>query len=533
MRHTLVVASVLFAVVPPAVASPRAPVAATVRSARAPLAPARGPRTDIAPLCSGDYADEFSIVKPSVREFERDPANKYSYCLRTTAVYECLSYASDGSVRRTRTSVVAHGTGFAYRRANGDTFLLTNDHVATWPSVSGEDHPVEDVPAGCKLVNDSVKIVDDENDDYEANDVNLTRVVTDPGLDVAILKTKAPLKVIPYRIGRSAALQVGDAVTVHGFPLGAFAATNLGKVVNAYDHDTEKDWDHVDFVVDALLSPGNSGSPVMAVSCKTGEYELVGIYHAGYTRGSALNVVVGIDQVRELMMTLKRAPRVSDAARGTGGLGPEDRRVVEALVSPAGGTPLFPFGSLVASGRPLASGAIAFEVFSRGFPLHDERLLVIEDLPPARTGEANAAPGTPPAFGESGRVYFGNARGLRAWDRGALDAEAQAQLDRIVARLRAIAVATAHFRAADAASSKGHIRRRSIEHAIARQAETDKDAVQALTDLAERLGPKPGDKALAWREVLKPEAPEAQSDASDVSHSDAPVAAKTVKTEKK
>ena len=35
--------------------------------------------------------------------------------------------------------------------------------------------------------------------------------------------------------------------------------------------------DHVDFVVDALLSEGNSGSPVLAVSCKSRLMELVGV----------------------------------------------------------------------------------------------------------------------------------------------------------------------------------------------------------------------------------------------------------------
>ena len=33
-----------------------------------------------------------------------------------------------------------------------------------------------------------------------------------------------------------------------------------------HDHDDYGEWDHDDFVVDALLSAGNSGSPVLAVS---------------------------------------------------------------------------------------------------------------------------------------------------------------------------------------------------------------------------------------------------------------------------
>jgi serine protease Do len=191
--------------------------------------------------------------------------------------------------------------------------------------VTPDARTVDGVPAGCKRVSESLKIVDNENDAYEADDVPLTKVVADPALDAAVLRAKGALPVLPWKIGRSAALHERDAVEVRGFPLGAFHAINVGKVVSAFQHDDEGAWDHDDFVVDALLSNGNSGSPVLAASCKTGELELVGIYHAGYLLGSALNVVVGIDQLRDLMTTLKRTPRshgdgavaLDDAARAT------------------------------------------------------------------------------------------------------------------------------------------------------------------------------------------------------------------------
>ena len=56
-----------------------------------------------------------------------------------------------------------------------------------------------------------------------------------------------------------------QAVQVRGFPLGLIRAVNTGKVVNPYDLDQEQGWNHVDFVTDALLSEGNSGSPVLAL----------------------------------------------------------------------------------------------------------------------------------------------------------------------------------------------------------------------------------------------------------------------------
>ena len=60
-------------------------------------------------------------------------------------------------------------------------------------------------------------------------------------------------------------------------------------MLNPLTVDSERGWNHADFVVDALLNAGNSGSPVFAVSCRTSEPELVGIYHAGYTDAATLN----------------------------------------------------------------------------------------------------------------------------------------------------------------------------------------------------------------------------------------------------
>ena len=258
---------------------------------------------------AGSYADDFLALSARTRNYDDHPESVFSYCARNAAVYECLSYAADGTIRRNRQRSVLHGTAFAYQRQAKETLLLTNDHVAVWPSVTDSGHVVDGVPTGCKLVSQALALVDNEHDDYPRDDVPVSVVVTDPQLDVAILRAHAPLQVMPWKVGRSAALRERNVVEVRGFPLGAFRATNIGKVVSAHDHDDYGDWDHDDFVIDALLSSGNSGSSVLAVSRATGEYELVGIFHAGYSQRSALNVVIGIDQVRDLMTTLKRSAR--------------------------------------------------------------------------------------------------------------------------------------------------------------------------------------------------------------------------------
>src|SRR5438874_2065973 len=160
--------------------------------------------------------------------------------------------------------------------------------------------------------------------------------------DIAIVKAHKLLPLMPFRFGRSSALRPGNLAQVRGFPLGAFSAVSVGKVVNPYTEDTEKGWSHSDFVIDALLSAGNSGSPVFAVSCRTSEPELVGVFHAGYAEAAALNVVVAIDQLREELETL-RLPRRNAGLRSE--ITAQDRdRVVKHLAADRSHALTFPFG---------------------------------------------------------------------------------------------------------------------------------------------------------------------------------------------
>jgi hypothetical protein len=389
------------------------------------------------------------------------------------------------------------GPPSASARQNGDTLLLANDHVAEWPAVTDDDHPVDGVPTGCKRVSDELKIVDNEADAYAPGDIPLQRVVADPTLDVAVLKAHTALQLMPWKIGRSAAVQERNVVEVRGLPLGAFEATNAGKVISAYNHDTQGDWDHVDFVTDALLSPGNSGSPVLAVSCKTGEFELVGIDHACYVDGSALILVVGVDQLRGLMTTLKRSPRPKDV------LPRLDASRRAALLAAAQSTPepYFPFGPLAAAARVRSDGAVLFEVMPKGFPLEAGPLVVLEDLPPR--GEE---------FGRLGRASFGNAGGLKAYSRGEADGETQGRLVSMLDGLRRDALAEADYQEAarEGDSSRAHFdemssRRSALEKLLAQQQELAQDAA----DLADRLAPQPPDtgERLAELCALPPSTP--------------------------
>ncbi len=455
--------------------SPWLSLASVLASSLAQAEPSASPPP--APYCSGEYADDLSQLGSRAKEPERQPT---SVRARTPGDYECHSATTDGTVRRQKRRATTHGTAFAYRQQGGDTLLLTNDHVAEWPAVTDEQHKVEGVPLGCKRVSDTLRLVDNESDDYDLDDIVLQRVAADPQLDAAVLRAKAALPLLPWKVGRSSALRERNVVEVRGFPLGAFRATNMGKVISAYDHDDYHEWDHDDFVIDALLSPGNSGSPVLARSCKSGELELVGIYHAGYSEGSALNVVVGIDQIRELMYTLKRTTRSHGEVALTLDA-PARRQLTEAARGST--SPFFPLGPLTAEVRVRADQALVFQVYPREFPRHTSPLFAYEDLPSLTAG----------GFGVTGRIWFGGDSGLRPYRVAELDAESQATVGHLVEALRRDSLAFFDWRRRkrEPARSRADFDRLArLERTLDRIADSRRDLAVAAADAADRLAPK-------------------------------------------
>jgi len=437
--------------------------------------------------CRGAYAPDLSALSAHARDLEAHGPS-FSYAVRTTATYECVAYAPDGTLRHSRHGATAYGTAFGLRRDGSGTLLVTNDHVASWPAVTDGEHAVEDVPSGCKRVREALSIVDNDHDHYAADDIPLTRVVDDPQLDLAVLRARTKLEIIPWKIGRSSGLAARDVVEVKGFPLGEFRATNIGKVVSPHDHDDYGDWDHDDFIIDALLSEGNSGSPVLAVSCATGEFELVGVFHAAYAEGSALNVVIAIDQARELLTTLKRTPRprpgppVLDAAA---------RARIAEVARGAADPPYFEIGAVVGSVRARKDGTLVFALFSPDFPKRSQPWLVVEDLP---------APGG--GFGRLGGAYLGGGAGLHRFVPASADDRALVHRALEALRLDALAEFDLRRSAATANTSREAFerharRRRSLDRALA----TQHDLVQAVGDLAGRVSAKSTGPALTLAQV--------------------------------
>ncbi|MFL5311020.1 MAG: serine protease [Myxococcales bacterium] len=354
-------------------AAPVQPAKSRVK--KAPVAPPAAAAPQKQPLCEGDYADAIpAAVASQVLDGVRE---QFVFSIRNTATYEHVYYGRDGKLRRGFVRSVVHGTGFAYRARDGETLIATNQHVAERPEVTDDEHAVDGVPPGSKKVREQLKIVRSEDDDYEPGHLPLTKVLSDAAADIAIVKAHKLLPLMPFRFGRSSALRPGNLVQVRGFPLGAFSALSVGKVVNPYTEDTEKGWSHSDFVIDALLSAGNSGSPVFAVSCRTSEPELVGVFHAGYTDAAALNVVVGIDQLREELDTLK-VPRRDGGLRSE--ITAQDRdRMVKDLFAEQSRALTFPFGGRAVFVQLVDPGTLRFAVLDDDYPMVTHEALALVD----------------------------------------------------------------------------------------------------------------------------------------------------------
>jgi serine protease Do len=339
-----------------------------------------------AAVCPGRYADTLSVMRAAARLREARPDADWVYCLRATAIYEQLSYGRGGRLRRQYLRKVRHGTGFAYRQRGAEWLVVTNHHLIEFPEVTGEGVELEGVPPGARRLRIEIRIVSSEAEPDGPGLPLLSEVVSVPTLDVSVLASSRPLHLLPYRFGRSGDLRVGDAVLARGYPLGAFPAANSGKVIGVGQRDLERSWDHEDFAVDALLNLGSSGSPVFAISCATGEPELVGIYHAGYRGAQGLNVVVAIDQLRSVLDELRPSSRVATAPPPA--LDPAALRAVLA-----GGPLTIPFGGRVV--RVERQGdTLRFELLDPAFPLSARSGVAVVDGPGERPAEGGrgAAP---------------------------------------------------------------------------------------------------------------------------------------------
>jgi serine protease Do len=120
---------------------------------------------------------------------------------------------------------------------------------------------------------------------------------------------------------------------------------------------------------------------VLAVSCATGEPELVGIYHAGYKGAQGLNVVVGIDQVRGVLEDLRASPATSPRAS------PARTRPRRAAL--AKGPIVMPFGGRAVRVEA-AGGGTRFSLLDASYPLSTRVELAVIDTGALARGGSGA-----------------------------------------------------------------------------------------------------------------------------------------------
>src|SRR5207245_3755064 len=119
------------------------------------------------------------------------------------------------------------------------------------------------------------------------------------------------------------------------------------------------------------------GSPLLPVSWRTWLPELVGVLLAGYAEAAALNVVVGFDQLREELDTL-RVPRRDGWLRSE--FTAQDRdRVVKELFAEQSRTLIFPFGGRAVLAQLADPGALRFAVLDDDYPMVTREALALVD----------------------------------------------------------------------------------------------------------------------------------------------------------
>ncbi len=198
------------------------------------------------------------------------------------------------------------------------------------------------------------------------------------------------------------------------------------------------------------------------------------MYHAGYKEASALNVVVGIDQLKDFMTRKRRIPRAS--SDGPVLSAAERRRLEDRLVG--GGLPLFQFGTQTVLVERTAN-SLRYHVYGREFPVDERRVAVIEDRPSAKS------------FGELGRLLVHGDGGWREAGQGRLGEDDRDLLARVVDALRLHMLRVLEYRRLVERGDSADDRRRAreIRKALERQTLPERELVQGLTDLIERLAP--------------------------------------------
>lgn len=186
-----------------------------------------------------------------------------------------------------QTEQAGAGTGIIL---DADGTVITNRHV---------------VPAGTRQV--SITLSDGTK--FEDVEVIGRTASTDP-LDIAFLKIKDTKgkKLVPAKVGDSAAMKVGDSVVAIGNALGQFQNTVTQGIISGYGRSvqaTDGNGDDAEnlenlFQTDAAINEGNSGGPLVNL-----EGEVIGINTAVAGNAENIGFSIPINDVKGLIKSVK------------------------------------------------------------------------------------------------------------------------------------------------------------------------------------------------------------------------------------
>jgi serine protease Do len=167
------------------------------------------------------------------------------------------------------------GTGFIIG-PNG--FILTNNHV------------VEQ--------SDEIKVKTADNKEYTAEIIG-----RDPMTDLALIRIKTEVPLLPLVLGNSDRLEVGDWVVAIGNPFGLGNTVTAGIVSAKYRRIGAGAYDNF-IQTDTPINPGNSGGPLLNTAG-----EVVGINTAIFSQSGGsvgIGFAIPINMVKDLLSQLKK-----------------------------------------------------------------------------------------------------------------------------------------------------------------------------------------------------------------------------------
>lgn len=152
--------------------------------------------------------------------------------------------------------VFSTGSGAIYKVSDGKVLIITNSHV------------IDEA--------ETIKITFANGEQVDA-----TLIGNDTFTDLALLEATVDFTVIPFSVGDSSLIKVGENVLAIGSPLGLeFQGSVTMGIISGKDRvvpvDIDgngiDDWDSIVLQTDAAINPGNSGGPLINMAG-----ELVGI----------------------------------------------------------------------------------------------------------------------------------------------------------------------------------------------------------------------------------------------------------------